>query len=175
MALRRRFFSTAVVVVVLQYHLTVGTWLRLYCSCGSSTAVIVVLVDCRHLIEAVFFSFEAQVGDAVGHVHALRRRVVGAGRRVGRHRTIGSTPPAQVLIGSRGWPGDDGRFHSDVSAEGLEQRGVFTRQHGPLVSAELRPAVLEPDLDSGLGQVDAAGQVLPYEGVWVVCAFKDSL
>lgn len=34
-------------------------------------------VDGRHLVHAVLLGLQSQVGDAVGHVHALRRVVVG--------------------------------------------------------------------------------------------------
>lgn len=46
-------------------------------------------VDGGHLVEAVLFGFEPQVGDAVGHVHALSRVGVGAGGRVRRHGAEG--------------------------------------------------------------------------------------
>lgn len=46
-------------------------------------------VDCGHLVQAVLFGFEPQVGDAVGHVHSLGRVGVRAGGRVGCHGTDG--------------------------------------------------------------------------------------
>lgn len=42
-------------------------------------------VDGRHLVHAVLLGLQSKVGDAVGHVHALRRVVVGARGRVGGH------------------------------------------------------------------------------------------
>lgn len=47
--------------------------------------VLVLSVDRGHLVQAVLFGLEPQVGDAVGHVHSLSRVGVGAGGRVGRH------------------------------------------------------------------------------------------
>lgn len=43
------------------------------------------LVDGGHLIEAVFFGFQSQVGDAVGHVHSLGGSGVGTSGWVGCH------------------------------------------------------------------------------------------
>lgn len=42
-------------------------------------------VDGGHLVQAVLFSLQSQIGDAVGHVDSLGRVVVGARRRVGCH------------------------------------------------------------------------------------------
>lgn len=44
-------------------------------------------VDGRHLVHAVLLGLQSQVGDAVGHVDALRRVVVGTRWRVGGHGT----------------------------------------------------------------------------------------
>lgn len=59
-------------------------------ACGAAAAARVPLlllgsVDRGHLVQAVLLGFEPQVGDAVGHVHALGRVGVGAGGRVGGH------------------------------------------------------------------------------------------
>lgn len=59
-------------------------------ACGAAAAPTVPLlplrsVDRGHLVQAVLLGFEPQVGDAVGHVHALGRVGVGAGGRVGGH------------------------------------------------------------------------------------------
>lgn len=61
----------------------------------------------------------------------------------------GSTAPGQVVI--RAWrrARHDRLLHRcHVSWVGFEERGVFARQHGSLVPAELSPPVLEPDLET---------------------------
>ena len=59
----------------------------------------------------------------------------------------GGAAPGQVVVGGGGRAGDDGLLHScHVPGVRLEQRGVLAGQHGPLVTPELGPSVLEPDL-----------------------------
>lgn len=57
--------------------------------------------------------------------------------------------PGKIIRTQGGGPGSYGLLDGGLLAVGLEQRGGAAGQHGPLISAELGPAVLKPDLGVG--------------------------
>lgn len=57
--------------------------------------------------------------------------------------------PGEIIWTQGGGPGSHGLLDGGLLAVGLEQRGGAIGQHGPLISAELGPAVLKPDLEVG--------------------------
>lgn len=66
--------------------------------------------------------------------------------------------PGEIIWAQGGGPGSHRLLDGSFLAVGLEQRGGAVGQHGPLVPAELGPAVLKPDLGAGgSGEQDAAG------------------
>lgn len=50
----------------------------LTCGSESLTALLSTSVDGGYLVQAVFFGLQSQVGDTVGHIHALGCVVVSA-------------------------------------------------------------------------------------------------
>lgn len=123
----------------------------------------------------------------------------------------GGAAPREVLGAERGGPWCHGLLDGSLLAVGLEERRRSVGQHRPLVTAELGPPVLKPNLygegealtrrgsprcpshrpdpgavrgwgwrglshlDSGLAEVHPPGQLLPHEGVGVMCPLKDPL
>lgn len=67
--------------------------------------------------------------------------------------------PGEIIWAQGSGPGSHGLLDGGLLAVGLEQRGGAVGQHGPLVAAELGPAVLKPDLRvGGRGEQGAAGR-----------------
>lgn len=57
--------------------------------------------------------------------------------------------PGEIIWAQGGGPGSHRLLDGGLLAVGLEQGGRTVGQHGPLVAAELGPAVLKPDLGAG--------------------------